>query len=81
MLRNDTVCIFKEDGAIQFGLIDLFIAAKPEEIPTALIYKMNCEGESILQRAGHPCRTELLEYQEANLLGNVIVLLNSNMHH
>ena len=74
LLRNDTVCIFRAEGnAIQFGLIDLFIAAKSEEIPTALISKLNQKDESILQRAGHPCRAELLVYQEANLLRHVIV--------
>ena len=75
LLRNNTVCIFEaEDNSIQFGLIELFIAAAtPEEIPTALMYKLNCQDDSILQRGGHPCRTALLEYQEANLLKNFIV--------
>lgn len=49
-LRNDTVCTFKaEDNSIQFGLIELFIVAKPEETSTALMYKLNCEDDSILQ--------------------------------
>ena len=72
-LRNDSVCIFKsEDNCTEFGLIDLFIA-RPD--PTALVYKMNCLDDSILKKAGHPCREPLLEYQEANLLGNYIITI------
>lgn len=70
-LRNDSVCIFKsEDNCTEFGLIDLFIA-RPD--PTALVYKMNRLDDSILKKAGHPCREPLLEYQEVNLLGNYII--------
>ena len=70
-LRNDSVCIFKsEDNCTEFGLIDLFIA-QPD--PTALVYKMNRLDDSILKKAGHPCREPLLEYQEVNLLGDYII--------
>lgn len=56
VLRNDTVCMFEADDSIQFGKIELFIAgtAIQEETPTALIYKLPRQNNSILQQAGHP---------------------------
>ena len=70
-LRDDTICNFKdEDNCNEFGLIDLFIAG---DDPTALVYKIICLDNVILQQAGHPCRHSLLNYQEANLLGKYIV--------
>ena len=70
-LRNDTVCVFKsEDNSVQFGLINIFIAGAN---PTALLYKSIILDDTILDQAGHPCRSVLLEYQEANLLGKYII--------
>ena len=69
-LRNDTVCVFKsEDDSIQFGLFDLFIAGAN---PTALLYKFILLNDTILEQAGHPCRSMLLDYQAANVLGKYI---------
>lgn len=70
-LRDNTVCIFKdEDDFSEFGVIDLFIAGVD---PTVLVYKMTRLNDAILQLAGHPCRHSLLDYQEANLLGKYVV--------
>ena len=69
-LRDDTVCIFKsEDNSIQFGLIDLFIVGVD---PTVLIYKLILLSDTILEQAGYLCRSTLLDYQAANLLGKYI---------
>ena len=69
-MRRDTVCMFKSAdlNSIQFGLIEIFISSTTREAPTALIWQLICEDNSILQRAGHPCRHALQEYQETDLL-------------
>ena len=70
-LRDDTICVFKnEDNCKEFGLIDLFITG---DNSTALVHKLICLDDAILQKAGHPCRHFLIDYQEANLLGKYIV--------
>lgn len=64
--------MFQVDDSVNFGLIDCFIALT-EEGPTALIYKLQFESDSILQRAGHPCRDVLQQHKDINLLSTYIV--------
>ena len=73
--RDNTYCCYRHssDNSIRFGQIELF-ACTPE--PYALLRELNPLDTTIINQAGHPCRTSLLHYQEADLLSMYIVPVN-----
>lgn len=68
--RDNTYCYFKFNDSYSFGQIHIFVLTP---LPCALIKKLECTDQTIMNQAGHPCRPSLIEYKEANLLHRYIV--------
>lgn len=73
--RNDTVCFFKQDNAILFGTITLFVL-KPS--PIALINVQHPKQVSLLHQAGEPCKDTLNAYRNIDLLKKYIIPIECN---
>ncbi len=72
--RDNTTCSFRgTDNSVLFGQVELFVS-KP--VPTALIRELQPTEESLIQQAGHPCRSTLVVYQEVDLLSSFIAPIN-----
>lgn len=78
--QNNTYCCYRHnsDNSIHFGQIELF-ACIPK--PYALLRELNPLDTTIINQAGHPCRTSLLHYQEADLLSMYIVPVTIQTEH
>lgn len=74
--RNNTYCCFRQgpDSSTRFGQIELFTTTPT---PCALLREMYPSDTSLLNQAGHPCRTSLSHYVEADLLSSYIVPINN----
>ena len=69
--RNNTVCSFlDDDNRLCFGQIELFIV---EPVSSALIYQYHLNS-TVMQEAGHSCRSVLEPYKEVDLLSCFIHL-------
>ena len=69
--QNNTVCSFLDDDSrLCFGQIELFIV---EQVPSALIYQYQLNS-TVMQEAGHSCRSVLEPYKEVDLLSCFIHL-------
>ncbi len=74
--RDNTICSFRgTDNTVQFGQLELFIS---EPVPIALLRKLLPTEDSLMQQAGHPCRTALVVYQEVDLLSSFIVSVDKS---
>ena len=66
--RDNTHCTYQVDTCDTcFGIIELFV---PAPTPCALIRQLVTSPESLLDKAGHPCRTL---YHQVDLLNSYIV--------
>ena len=67
--RDNSHCCYHDnmDGSLQFGQIQVFTNSR---IPCALVKKLHPLSPSIINKAGHPCRSVLSDYQQADLLNN-----------
>ena len=73
--RDSTICSFiDKDKSVQFGQIQIFIKASK---PIAFIHKFPRAKESLVMKAGHPCRCCLLPYVHADVLDKYIVPLDA----
>lgn len=61
-------------GDICYGRIELF---SNTPCPCVLIRQLQQISTSLLEKAGHPCRSSLVEYQGADLLSSYIVPVNN----
>ena len=70
--RNNTICSFRgtTDDTIRFGQIELFVRSP---IPSALLHEFHPLADSLLNKAGHPCRSSLVVYQQVDLLSSFII--------
>ena len=67
--RNDCICSFKVFGSIKFGCIRFFMPSPPR----ALISMLPPRLPSLSRNAGPPCRSTLVSHQNADILSNFIV--------
>ena len=69
--RENTICSFTNgrDTIHHYGQIDLFVA---DPRPVALIKLYCIESISIMQSAGHPCRSKLCIHKETDFLSTII---------
>jgi len=75
-LRDNTHCCYKDTaGRLRFGSIELFVHSPA---PCGLIHELKPLSTTLIDMAGHPCRTSLLKYQEADLLNLYITHINLN---
>lgn len=64
--RDNTHCYYQSDtGDSSFGVIELFTSTPR---PCAFIRGLKTLETTLINRAGHPCRTPLIDYQQADLL-------------
>jgi len=64
--RNDSICCYIQDGGtVGFGQVELFSL---DPVPLALIYPLNLNSVSLMQKAGDPCRPILQPYKEIDIL-------------
>lgn len=69
--RNNMICSFRgTDDTVHFGQIELFVKT-PE--PSALLREFRPLAVSLLEKAGPPCRTSLVVYQQVDLLSSFII--------
>ncbi|SMN01058.1 hypothetical protein SPONN_2176 [uncultured Candidatus Thioglobus sp.] len=75
--RSNTNCCYKDriTGCNCYGKIEIFTASP---IITALVRKFNPVGQSLLIKAGNPCRPQLAVYQQMDLLGSYIVPIDES---
>lgn len=72
--RDNSHCCYQSlSGDICYGRIELF-SNTPS--PCVLIRQLQQNSTSLLEKAGHPCRSVLVEYQGADLLSSYIVPVN-----
>ena len=78
--RNNTHCCYRDEtnDSICFGQIELFTTIPT---PCALVRQLQPLSTSLINKAGHPCRTSLLYYQQADLLNSYIIPVNSLPDH
>ncbi len=68
--RDNTICYYQDtNGQYCFGAIDLFTTT-PE--PIAFIRQIITLQTTLINKAGHPCRSLLSVYQQADLLDSYI---------
>ena len=70
--RNNAYCCFQQgtDSSICFGQIELFTTTPT---PCALLCQLYPSNPSLMNQAGHCCRSSLPHYFEADLLCSYIV--------
>ena len=69
--RNNTVCSFIDsDNRLRFGQIELFSV---DPVPSAFLYQYQLNS-TVMQEAGHSCRSLLEPYKEVDLLSCFIHL-------
>ena len=74
MKRDNTYCCFQDSSEVlQFGQIELFILLPPSNSPHALLRLMTPSQTTLINKAGHPCRSCLIPYQQVDLLDSFIV--------
>ena len=71
-LRNDTVCCFQRNDSLYYGEIILFVL---KQVPIALVNVLHPKEESLIVRAGNPCREILMYYRDINFLENHFILI------
>ena len=78
--RNNTHCCYRDEinGTIHFGQIELFITSPT---PYALVRRLQPSSISLINKAGHPCRTSLRNYQQIDLLSSYIIPLDPYTDH
>ena len=78
--RNNTHCCYRDkiNGTIHFGQIELFITSPT---PSALVRRLQPSSISLINKAGHPCRTSLRNYQQIDLLSSYIIPLDPYTDH
>ena len=67
--RNNSYCCYEDNiGNTSFGKIELTSTTQP----SALIRQLKPLQTTLMTMAGHPCRTSLNSYQDADLLSSFI---------
>lgn len=76
--RDNTNCSYidKSTGNISFGKIEIFTTTPKA---CALLRKLHPSHRTMLQRAGHPCRSILQTYQQVDLLNFHIIPLDKSI--
>lgn len=73
--RNNTICTYYHNEKLSFGKILKFIDLSN---PIAIVQEFEDYPTGLLQQAGHPCRQELKDYVEVDLLSGYIHALKPN---
>jgi len=73
--RDSTICIYKNGMDQKFGEIQKFVIAP---IPFAIIHEFEPFESTLLDQAGHTCRSVLKDYAEVDLLNDYIHAVNIN---
>ena len=73
--RDSTICIYKDGVDQKFGEIQKFVIAP---IPFAIMHEFEPFEKTLLDQAGHTCRSVLKDYAEVDLLNDYIHAVNIN---
>lgn len=73
--RDSSVCCYSVDGTKSYGIIQKFCLSPP----VVLITPFEKTTSSLLKNSGNPCRENLREYAEVDLLGAFFVEVNNKL--
>ena len=77
--RDSTVCSFRKEGTISFGIVHKFCICNCSPVNIALIKPFQCTNQSILHTSGNPGRDILSRYAEIDLLSSFIIQVSKEL--
>ena len=77
--RDSTVCSFRKEGTILFGIVHKFFICDCSPVNIALIQPFQLTKQSILHTSGTPGRDILSQYAEIDLLSSFIFQVSKQL--